>query len=136
MRTESKNRCGTSISVMRLLLTFTVAVLLLGLPSISSAFTCPLMTSAEDQNQPCSHCPGEKPEESCPVSQALVICPYTVERAAVLTGEGLMAGFTLPAQLSTVFVHPRLAGAAASVASLTKDFDAGPLYLLNRVLLI
>jgi hypothetical protein len=136
MRTETKNRRSTSISVMRSLLTFTVAVVLLGLPGFSNAFTCPLMTSAEVQNEPCSHCSGEKPEDSCPVSQCLLICPYTAEKAAILIGEGLTGGFTLPAQLSTVLVHPHLADAAGSVTSLTKDFDSGRLYLLNRVLLI
>lgn len=122
--------------MMRLLLTLTIAVVLLGLPGISSAFSCPPMTPAEVQNEPCSHCPDDKQEESCPVSACLLICPYTVEKSAVLGREGLTDTVMSPVQLSSGIVYPPLSDALVAVARFTRDFDLRPLYLLNRVLLI
>jgi hypothetical protein len=131
---ETKIRRSTSYAAMRLLLT--LAVVLLGLPGISSAFTCPRMTPAEVHNESCSHCPNEEPEESCPVSECLLICPYTVEKTAVLNAEGLADAFTLSVQPYALLVPPPVPIAANHIAHLTGDFDAGQLYLINRVLLI
>ena len=136
MMTETKTRRSTSYPVMRFLLTFTVAVVLLGLPGISSAFSCPLMTPAEVQSEPCSHCPDDKQDGSCPVSACLLICPYTVEKSAVLASEGLTDTVMSRVQLSFGIVQPPLSDALVAVVRLTRDFDSRPLYLLNRVLLI
>src|SRR5215217_3444829 len=130
MMDETKTRRSTSHSVMRLLLTFAVAVLLLGLPGISTAFTCPLMRPAEVQNDSCSHCPNDKQEESCPASACLLICPYTVEKTAVVTGEGLTDTAIPLVELSRGLVHPPLLDAPVPVLPLTEEFDSGPLYLV------
>ena len=132
MITETKTRRRTSYRAMRFLLT--LAVVLLGLPGISSAFTCPLMTPV--QSGSCSHCPEEKSDKSCPASECLLICPYTVEKTAVLNAEGLTDTFTLSVQPDTLLVPPDVPDVSDHVARLTGDFDSRPLYLLNRVLLI
>ena len=120
---------------MRALLTFTVAALLLGVPGISSAFSCPLMTPASVQTEPCSHCPAEKQQKSCPVSACILICPYTVEKTSDLTSEGLPNALRPPVQPS-ILVLPSFSDAHALSVALTREADSGPLYLFNRVLLI
>ena len=132
--TETKTRRSTSYGAMRLFLT--LAVVLLGLPGISSAFTCPLMIPAEVQGGSCSRCPEEKPENSCPASECLLICPYTVEKTAVLNAEGLTDTFTFSVQPDTLLLPPNVSDVVGHMAGLTGDFDSSPLYLLNRVFLI
>lgn len=127
---------GTSVSMMRSVLTFAAAIMLLGLPGISNAFPCPLVIPAEVQNEPCSHCPGKKQQESCPVSECLLICPYTVEKAAVITNEGFTDAVVSAVQPFPAPVQPPMLGVGVGSAHLTRDFDSVPLYLLNRVLLI
>ena len=134
MITETKTRRSTSYRAMRLLLT--LAVVLLGLPGISNAFTCPLMTPAEVQSGSCSHCSEEKPQNSCPASECLLIGPYTVENTAVLNAEGLTDTFTLPVQPDTLLLPPDVSDVVGHMARRTGDFDSPPLYLLNCVLLI
>jgi hypothetical protein len=126
----------TSNLSMRPLLALAIAVTLLGVPGTSNAFTCSLMPAADVQNEPCSHCPSDKQQESCPLSACVLICPYTVETTAVLAGEGLPDAHMLPVQLSSVLIHPPVSDTAIPVGGLTDSFDSGPLYLLNRVLLI
>jgi hypothetical protein len=122
---------------MRALLTFTVAALLLGLPGISSAFSCLLVTPADVQTDPCSHCPPDKQHRpnSCPVSACILICPYTVEKTFDLANEGMTNALIPPIKPSTL-VHPSLSDTHAFSVALTRAADSGPLYLFNCVLLI
>ena len=137
MITETKTRRATSYSIMRTLLTFTVAALLLGLPGISNAFSCPLMTPADVQAESCSHCPADKQQRpnSCPVSACILICPYTVERTYDLASEGL-ANALVPPVKPFAFVHLSFSDEHSLSVALTREVDSGPLYLFNRVLLI
>jgi hypothetical protein len=135
MMIETKTRRATSYTVMRSLLTFTVAVLLLGLPGISSAFSCPRMTPASVQTEPCSHCPTNKQQKSCPISACILICPYTVEKTSDLASDAPTNALIPPVQPSTL-VLPSFPDAHAFSAALTREADSGPLYLFNRVLLI
>ena len=121
--------------MLRVLLTLTIAVVLLGFPGISSAFSCPLMPSADVQNEPCSHCPADKQQESCLASTCLLICPYTVERTYDLASEGLTDALVPPVQ-PYAYVHPSFSDALALSVALTREADSGPLYLFNCVLLI
>jgi len=127
---------STSISIMRFLLTFAVAVILLGLPGVSVAFACPFMMTATAEETPCSHCPGEK-EESCPRSACLHICPYSVEKTAVVAEEAIPPPAVLPeVARSSILIAPPLVDRSRILTPAARDSDAHPLYLLNRVLLI
>lgn len=117
------------------LLTFTIAVVLLGLPGISSAFSCLLMAPANSQNEPCLHCPADKQQKSCPASACLLICPYIVEKTANVSGEGLKEALILPVE-PFALVHPSHSDEHSLSVALTREADSGPLYLFNRVLLI
>ncbi len=125
----------TSNTAMRLLLKLAVAVLLLSLPTVSSAFDCPLMTATAAHAEPCSDCPAEE-EESCPLSDCLLICPYTVEKTAVWTGEKLTSSFIPQAERSSALIIRLFPDAHLFSMSAPRDFHSGPFYLINRALLI
>jgi hypothetical protein len=127
---------STSNRTMRYFLRCAVAAMVVSLPGVSSAFTCPLMPAAEARNEACSPCPEEKQQESCPRSACLLVCPYTLERTAVLNGEGLTVGFVLDAQFFSAVLRPRLSDARVQMAGAQEPFATPTLYLLNRVLLI
>lgn len=137
MTTETKTRGATSYLVMRALFTFTITALLFGLPGISSAFSCPLMTSADVQSESCSHCPADKQHRpnSCPVSACILICPYTVEKTSDLAIK-VLTNALIPAVQPSTLIHPSFSEAHALSVALTREADSGPLYLFNRVLLI
>lgn len=120
---------------MGLLLKLAVIAMLPGVPGVSSAFLCPLMTTSADHEEPCSDCPAQE-EESCPLSDCLLICPYAVEKTAVWTGENVTSSFIPHAERSSALNIRWSPDAHPLLTSPPRDFDSGPLYLLNRVLLI
>ena len=120
---------------MRFLLTFAVAVVLLGLPGVSGAFDCPLPMTAGAEEAPCSHCPDEK-KESCPRSACPLICPYTVEKTAMLAAGGPPVAFVPDVDRNFVPITPVFAERAITSGLPARDSKVPPLYLLNRVFLI
>lgn len=116
---------------MRSFLTLAFAVLLFGLPSLSSQ-ACPFVTASAGHEKPCSHCPKEN--KRCPVSTCLLGCPYEAGKTAVVVTGGA-SDAPLLAGPYTVTV-PLLALQRASIPSAPQRLDPRRLYLLNRVLLI
>jgi hypothetical protein len=76
-------RQRTSNIPMRLFVT-ALAVLLYGMTACGPAFACPRMSAAPGHEEPCSDCPKE---EKCPREACMLLCPYTVEKTAVVTPE-------------------------------------------------
>jgi hypothetical protein len=137
VRTETKTHRSTSNPMMRGVVIFTTVAMLLGLPGTSSAFTWPLMLAASAQNNERSHCPGEKQhDDSCPHSACFLICPYTVEKTAVLNGEGVVLAFILEGQPSSALIRYPLSDASLLAMGPQYAPDSAALYLRNRVLLI
>ncbi len=120
---------------MRQLLRLAIAAIVLGLPGVSRSFACPLMTTADAHEEPCSDCPDEG-EESCPRSECLVICPYTVEKTAVWTGGNLASSVIPQVERSSALIVRSLPDPHLFLKSTPREFDSAPLYLVNRVLLI
>lgn len=117
---------------MKMLRVFTVFAFLLGLPGISSALGCPMGKVQKS----CTHCPGEK-VQSCPRTACVVVCPYAAEKTAEL-------GANRPTTETCVLaVNSSPAPSVSAPAdgeleqfSTTNGAVHGPLYILNRVLLL
>lgn len=122
---------------MRILLTAAISVLLLGLPGMSAVFDCPLPATASES---CSHCDGETEEgeekQSCPRSVCVLICPYTAQSAALLTSDNRTVTVLPVAALDSGLATPLVFDTARISTPTRRAFDAAPVYLVNRALLL
>jgi hypothetical protein len=109
-----------------------VAVTMLGLPGIGSAFTCPLVKTVEAPEKHCENCPRQK-DEPCPPPDCLLVCPYTLEITAVSSRESLDRSVNIGLDPGLSVILPFVWWPAFS-SSPRANFHTAPLYLLYRVL--
>jgi hypothetical protein len=111
-----------------------IAVTILGLPGIGSAFTCPLVKTVQASEKHCVNCPGEK-DAPCPApaSDCLLLCPYTAERTAVTSRESFDRPVNTGLDRDLSVILP-LAGRPAFASPFPLNVHSAPLFLLNRVL--
>ena len=120
----------TSNIPMRLFVTV-LALLLYGMTAGGPAFACPLMSAAPAHEEPCSDCPKE---EKCPPEACMVLCPYTVEKTAVVTPES--HDVPVLTAVALLLPIPSLTRKEAVRQAPTRELDSGELYLRNCVFLI
>ena len=132
--TEKFNRTkwsGPTSKIMMRVLVAVIAIAVLGLTATGTAFACPFMTAPPPHEEPCSECPKQ---ESCPPEACLLLCPYTVERTAIVSIDEHYVPF-LPAVVSTLH-FPALTRVQVVRRAPTRELGSGELYLRNCVFLI